>query len=1036
MDTDFRQHESISTLYKCRICPAKGSGPEWISSKHLSKHSKTTRHINARKAKETRTKDAHNSSIQRENTVSQSFLVPAHGSSTKEVCEGHECLPKSTGDATPEFSRSGWTDATGQRVLFSLGDETKDPLAESLARALRRANGEAFSPFDELPEREDMEDPLFCDDDSEDDITAEELNARLFGPNSTSEWFPYSDKAMFLTDVLFSSPRLRFSRAQQQAVLSWAKELGAKVPAYNGFRKTQAALNTEVGDPTVRQESGRGTVWYMNEIGQSIKKDMANPYTRDGMVFYPEDGENKLGQVWHGDKMLRDIPDHLLSPTIRHKGVIYYVNELVKRTEDRWFLPKRWLTRTVKNNTMMLASGYHVLDTDDGLIVQEGALDVVEVASFIGNFMQILEETSGIFPLAPQSIDFAEEMPHPLREKARSRPVYSIPLAVFIDDVSGNKSKQWNKHFSCYMSNAALPRSKLENEFHVRFVATSPFATPLEIMQGVRASIETAFHEPIVAWDCEAKEEVLLRPYGLLFAGDNPMQAELCSCAGLNSNFFCRTCHAGGTREWKQSNEGFAEVLKAGEFRTATETAEETFQQILTSLEPNIATTLTEAVRLSGIKDTLAQPIIDSLVKMGQDLRKANPEGTSRSPDEVQTILTEELKKHQQQGEGITNPLFDMDGVDMHKDSPTEILHTILLGVVKYYWGQTIWLLEKGKDFNLFQTRLNSLVEDGLNVPKIQGDYMCQYKGGLIGKHFKTLSQVMAFAVHGLVPQDVLEAWLILGRLTVLLWHTEIDDITLYISELETCINDFINITCKCSPSILISKPKFHFLLHLPFFIRRFGPAVLFSTERYEAYNAVFRACSIYSNRLTPSRDIAWSFAGIDRVKHIATGGWWKDSQSGQWVSADKRVMQQIIDHPEFAAMVGLPTKQVHEPGAITYFPLARKQPRSSEPTLTWDMSLAGQSQSSRFPNGTTEFYKAALGIVTCTGDKVIVGQNVIIREEGGLNSPLSFATIREILLPVPFAKTGTRITVQLFNIEPSAHPQLHMPVKNVQTPS
>ncbi|KAJ7266782.1 hypothetical protein C8J57DRAFT_1068629 [Mycena rebaudengoi] len=77
---------------------------------------------------------------------------------------------------------------------------------------------------------------------------------------------------MFLTDVLFSSPRLRFSRAQQQAVLSWAKDLGAKVPAYGNFRKTQAALLAEVGDPTERQESGRGTVWYLNEIGDSIKK--------------------------------------------------------------------------------------------------------------------------------------------------------------------------------------------------------------------------------------------------------------------------------------------------------------------------------------------------------------------------------------------------------------------------------------------------------------------------------------------------------------------------------------------------------------------------------------------------------------------------------------------------------------------------------------------------------------------------------------------------------------------------------------------
>ncbi|KAJ6533954.1 hypothetical protein B0H10DRAFT_1859497, partial [Mycena sp. CBHHK59/15] len=127
----------------------------------------------------------------------------------------------------------------------------------------------------------------------------------------------------FLTDVLFSSPRLRFSRVKQKAVLSWAKELGADVPSYSTFRKTQDALLAEVGDPTKRQESGRGNVWYLNEIGDSIKKDMCNPFTRAGMALYPEDAGNKLGEVWHGDKMLRDIPDHLLSPTVRHNGVCW-----------------------------------------------------------------------------------------------------------------------------------------------------------------------------------------------------------------------------------------------------------------------------------------------------------------------------------------------------------------------------------------------------------------------------------------------------------------------------------------------------------------------------------------------------------------------------------------------------------------------------------------------------------------------------------------------------------------------------------------
>lgn len=40
------------------------------------------------------------------------------------------------------------------------------------------------------------------------------------------------------------------------------------------------------------------------------------------------------------------------------------------------------------------------------------------------------------------------------------------------------------------------------------------------------------------------------------------MQAEFTSSAGLTANHFCRTCKAGGTREYKQSNDGFATLFK------------------------------------------------------------------------------------------------------------------------------------------------------------------------------------------------------------------------------------------------------------------------------------------------------------------------------------------------------------------------------------------------------------------------------------------------------------------------------------------
>lgn len=65
----------------------------------------------------------------------------------------------------------------------------------------------------------------------------------------------------------------------------------------------------------------------------------------------------------------------------------------------------------------------------------------------------------------------------------------------------------------------------------------------------------------VVAWDCKGHEEVLLNVYGLFLAGDNPMQAEECSHASLRCNYFCWTCHVGGTQEYKRSEEGYNTIF-------------------------------------------------------------------------------------------------------------------------------------------------------------------------------------------------------------------------------------------------------------------------------------------------------------------------------------------------------------------------------------------------------------------------------------------------------------------------------------------
>ncbi|KAG2367082.1 hypothetical protein BDR07DRAFT_1448996 [Suillus spraguei] len=175
-------------------------------------------------------------------------------------------------------------------------------------------------------------------------------------------------------------------------------------------------------------------------------------------------------------------------------------------------------------------------------------------------------------------------------------------------------------------------------------------------------------------------------------------------------------------------------------------------------------------------------------------------------------------------------------------DTLTEILHTILLGVVKYFWGQTVFLLEKSKLLHLFQTCLKMINKDGLNAPCLNADYICHYKGSLISKHFKSLAQVMPFLIYDLVPPTVLNGWTVMGELIVLVWHTKIADTK---AKLTRTIDYFLNMTAQCALSILMSKPKLNFLVHLPAYIQWFGPAIIFLTEQYESFNHVFRLSCI-----------------------------------------------------------------------------------------------------------------------------------------------------------------------------------------------
>ena len=120
--------------------------------------------------------------------------------------------------------------------------------------------------------------------------------------------------------------------------------------------------------------------------------------------------------------------------------------------------------------------------------------------------------------------------------------------------------------------------------------------------------------------------------------------------------------------------------------------------------------------------------------------------------------------------------------------------------------------------------------------------------------------------------------------------------------DVQTGIDNILDIWTILDPSRVIEKSKLHVFTHLPGHIQWFGPPILYSTEVFEGWNSIFRACSILSNHHAPSHNITTDLAGMERVKYLVSGGWWQEN--GKYVQAGETV-QKVLDSKDFQRRLG-----------------------------------------------------------------------------------------------------------------------------------
>ncbi|KJA16967.1 hypothetical protein HYPSUDRAFT_112369, partial [Hypholoma sublateritium FD-334 SS-4] len=832
-------------------------------------------------------------------------------------------------------------------------------------------------------------------------------------------WFPYESKTMFLLDTIDNLPRTRISNSLMNVFLWILRETGAhNVPSLYHLRQVQASLRKSSGVPTTQHKSSKGNIFSMNDPRTLVAMDWANPTVCEHIHRYPViPPGGVISEVYHAHKWRKDVDPQTLSPMYDAGNCHYYINELARLKCGKFVIPVRWLEDT---NGKVFADAYIVtIDHQSIANVEDKETILVEASTLQDNFLDLTDlQLLPIWNNQAITSGYPTQMPNPDRAIADGSPLYTSWIDIFGDDVSGNRSKSWNKHWNIYMSHRNLPRKLLQQEFHTHFVSTSPVASITEQFHAVKEVIESTHKNPVKVRHGKSGTQICFKLYVNCGPGDNPAQSEVCGHIGGNGNHLCRKCHAGGTREVKRSNDGFHGLFEPGITRTATEILADIESQVKLACLGNAQNVSNQQTK-NGIKDAYTQYWIEHLIDRARTTQKAHPE---RSKDDIQNELLLWVQEHKND---IYNPFLTLKGFNPAIDTPVEILHTILLGIIKYLWhgSHTSWTVKQKQTYSV---RLQSTDTFGLSIHAIRANYIMQYANSLIGRQFKTIAQVNVFHIYDLVDSTRFALTKAVGELSALLWIPEIRRMEEYLSDVEVAAANVLDLFAMIDPTKMTSKVKLHLLAHLKEDIIRFGPLVGVATETFECFNAIFRFCSIFSNHLAPSRDIAFQLATQEVLKHRLTGGWWP-TENGEWTAPGPSVRNFIHDHPTLQALIGWTSSKQLINGSFKLSPLkcdTNNRIMQNRQYIPWSSTNGAKALNSA--NAGSSQWTSCHHVIAQSGDKCVLNSWIFAVSPFNVNESVT-GRIVEIL--ADSTEKCAIIILDLFVVLGSRHATFGMPM-------
>ncbi|KAJ7748839.1 hypothetical protein B0H14DRAFT_3603884, partial [Mycena olivaceomarginata] len=448
----FLVYSADKTQVRCTLCHQEGKANvgRWISRKNLKAHLKTTTHL-----------ACYNNHLARVQARSEQLeeLADAYGD---EGLADYPAFPQiEPSYVPPMFSESDpggdipmhSPRANVSRLIEELGQAERPvpPSPEETRALLQReyeqmledvsaqahldeeAGAEGFFGDDMPKETEEDEDDKDCFDfallgsakyhpyPSKTVIIASEIRIRL----------PLTVYQAMLLDVMDNLPHCCFTSAQMALIIHFANQLGAAdVPSLKGLRKIQQNLQLNCGSKPVKTQSHLGNIFYMNNIRESISRDMANPLVAPHKHIRRPDGWN--------------IRPAQLTPMLSRGFKRFWIEELARLSDGTYVIPHTWIVRDgiLTSDTTVVTLGpdgrwEHHFKVDKLIEADDLELDYTDIRAEYGETL--------VWVNAPD----APVMPNAMRSLVDDdEDLFIIMVSPWADDVSGNKSKQYNKHMN------------------------------------------------------------------------------------------------------------------------------------------------------------------------------------------------------------------------------------------------------------------------------------------------------------------------------------------------------------------------------------------------------------------------------------------------------------------------------------------------------------------------------------------------------------------------------------------------------------